>query len=99
MLRLSRTPAPSRTDCGSMTCWTILANALMRASFGLLAGLESILANKRDIDKMFREKPYLQFIRADHIAHDEIIRPVITHFSGLPRHCSCLIQNDFMGME
>ena len=32
---------------------------------------------------MFRQKPDLKFIRENHIAHQEILRPIIAGFCGL----------------
>src|SRR5439155_20801934 len=56
-------------------------------------------ADKRHLNQMFREKPDLHFVRADHIAHQQVIRPIITRFDGLPGHRSGLKENDLVRME
>ena len=35
---------------------------------------------------MFREEPHLELIRADHIAHQDVIRAIIVRFGGLFGH-------------
>jgi len=56
-------------------------------------------ANKRLLNQMLREKPDLHLIGADHIAHQQVIRPLITRFGGLLGHRSGLKQNDLVRME
>lgn len=56
-------------------------------------------ANERLLNQMFRKKPDLHFVRADYIAHQQVIRPIITSFGGLLGHRSGLKQNDLVRME
>src|SRR2546425_10909469 len=72
-----------------------------RAELLLLGSLphSSASANKRLLNQMFREKPDLHFVRADHIAHQQVIRPVIASFDGLLGHRSGLEQNDLVRSE
>src|SRR3989442_13981428 len=56
-------------------------------------------ANKRLLNQMLREKPDLHFVRADHIAHQQVIRPIIASLGGLLGHRSGLKQNDLVRME
>ena len=56
-------------------------------------------ANKRLLNQMFREKSDLHFVRADHIAHQQVIRPIIASLGGLLGHRSGLKQNDLVRME
>ena len=34
---------------------------------------------------MLREKPHFQFVRADYVAHEQIVCPIISGLVGLPR--------------
>ena len=56
-------------------------------------------ANKRLLNQMLREKLDLHLMGADHIAHQQVIRPLITRFGGLLGHRSGLKQNDLVRME
>lgn len=34
---------------------------------------------------MLREEPHFQFVRADYVAHEQIVCPIISGLVGLPR--------------
>src|SRR5438128_4023671 len=72
-----------------------------RAELLLLRSLphSSTGVNKTLLNQMLREKPDRQFVRADHIAHQQVIRPIIASFGGLLGHRSGLKQNDLVRME
>ncbi|MGB2898111.1 MAG: hypothetical protein WBB89_02525 [Candidatus Acidiferrum sp.] len=47
--------------------------------------MPSTKAYERHVDHMLREEPHFQFVRADYVAHKQIVCPIISGLVGLPR--------------
>jgi hypothetical protein len=45
----------------------------------------STKAYERHVDHMLREEPQFEFVRADYVAHEQIVCPMISGLVGLPR--------------
>ncbi len=56
-------------------------------------------ANDRHIHQVFREKPYLKLVGADHIGDEQVIGSVVARFGGLLSHGVSLFQNQLVSFE
>jgi hypothetical protein len=41
--------------------------------------------HQRNVNQVFAQKPHLQFVRADHITHDQVISAVVTQLGSASR--------------
>ena len=48
---------------------------------------------------MFGNEPDLQFVLANHVADDQIVRAIVTAFSRTPSHGTSFFQHDFVRMQ
>jgi len=55
--------------------------------------------HERHVDEVFGDEPDLQLVAANHVAHEQVIRAIITGFRGAPRHRASLLQHDLVGMQ
>jgi|GEM_PF-6306822 len=55
--------------------------------------------DERFVEELFRKKPDMKFIFTDHIADQQIVRPLVAHFNGLFGHQPRLQQDDLVSMK
>src|ERR1700730_2469704 len=48
---------------------------------------------------MFREEPHLKLVRADHIADEKVVCPIVASFIGLSGHRAGFLKYDFVSLE
>lgn len=65
----------------------------------LKVSLSLLRADRWGIHEVLRQEPHLQFIRADHFAHEEIVRAIVTCLRRLSRCRPGFFQNDFVGFQ
>src|SRR5260370_40771201 len=67
-----------------------------------LAGLSRtrlFCMHKWHINKMLAQKPYLQFVTAQHIAHRRIVGAVVAKFRGAARQLPTISDDDLVRVE
>lgn len=51
------------------------------------------------VHEMLRQEPALQLARADHLGHQEVVRPVVTHLRGAGRRVMTGGQDDLVRLQ
>ncbi len=71
----------------------------MRESLALRRCFRLFRMEQGDGHQMFGEEPDLQFMQADQVAHDQVVRPIVAAAGSLSRHGSRFLQYEFMRVE
>jgi hypothetical protein len=51
------------------------------------------------LDHVLGDEPDLQFVAADHVAHDQVVRPIVAAFGRTPRHRARFLQYDLVRVQ
>jgi len=52
--------------------------------------------DNRYVDEMLAQQPYLQFIAAQHVADDHVVRAIVAQFRGASRERSTMLEDDLV---
>ena len=65
---------------------------------GLVAGARSMAAGE-DVSVSSHDEPHFQLVRADDVAHEQVVRAVVFSLARSPCHCSGLLQHDLVRVQ
>src|SRR5438445_329803 len=56
-------------------------------------------ANHGNVDQVFGDEPHLEFVRPQHVAHQQVVGPVVSALSGLPDPLADLLDDDLVSFQ